>query len=182
MNSSPKTLTSFHIVVIFPTNDQVLPFSPLPNKRPRSFPHKTLRFNSFPLQFYPDLSSTEYKTKKISLYYNDYSKILTGLKKQEDFFWLNEVNSQSLQASLKNLGQAFQNFFKKRAKYPRFHKKKNKNAFKVPQNFKVQDDFIFIPKLKTGIKFNKHRNYQRKNSAPLYIPSPFWEVFRFYRG
>src|SRR5690349_11576409 len=40
--------------------------------------------------------------------------------------WLKEVNSQALQMSLRNLDNAFTNFFKKRSRYPKF-KSKNDN-------------------------------------------------------
>ena len=48
------------------------------------------------------------------------AKTLTLLKKQEDFAWLNEINSQTLQFSLRYLETSYTNFFRGRAKFPRF--------------------------------------------------------------
>lgn len=43
---------------------------------------------------------------------------MTGLKKEEKYLGLGEVNSQSLQAWLKNLDDAYKCFFKKQNKFP----------------------------------------------------------------
>ena len=48
------------------------------------------------------------------------------LKKEKDFEWLNEVNSQSLQMSLRNLDDAFTKFFREKKGFPKFHKKTGK--------------------------------------------------------
>lgn len=94
------------------------------------------------------------QTKKSSNYYEQ-SKELTALKKLEAYSWLKEVNSQSLQHALRHLDAAYVNFFKGRAKFPRFHSKKHGGSFAVPKSFKVNDNKIFIPKFKKGIKFVK---------------------------
>ena len=46
--------------------------------------------------------------------------MLTGLKKQDDFSFLKEVDAVALQQSLRDLDRAFQNYFQKRAKEPCF--------------------------------------------------------------
>jgi putative transposase len=45
------------------------------------------------------------KDKKSDNYYKQ-AATLTKLKKEEDFVWLKEINSQSLQSSLRNLDTA----------------------------------------------------------------------------
>lgn len=55
--------------------------------------------------------------------YHETSAILTELKKQPEFGWLNEVSSVPVQQSLRHLQTAFGNFFAHRAKYPTFKKK-----------------------------------------------------------
>jgi len=50
--------------------------------------------------------------------------MLTKLKKHEEYKWLKEVDCTSLQNSLRDLDQAYKNFFNKRAKYPRFKLKR----------------------------------------------------------
>src|SRR5215468_6514053 len=49
---------------------------------------------------------------------------LTALKQQPETAWLNEIDSQALQQTLKDLHRAFVNFFEKRARHPRFKSRK----------------------------------------------------------
>ena len=60
--------------------------------------------------------------------YHDTSALLTELKKQPETVWLNEVSSVPVQQSLRHLQTAFGNFFAKRAKYPTFKSKHDKQA------------------------------------------------------
>ena len=99
------------------------------------------------------------KTRKSSNYYEQ-AKELTAMKKTEAYSWLNEINSQTLQHALRHLETAYVNFFKGRAKFPRFHSKKHGGSFAVPQHFKVEGNRIFIPKFKGGIRFAKSRDVQ----------------------
>jgi putative transposase len=94
--------------------------------------------------------------KKTDNYYGQ-SRTLTDLKKEQDTIWLKEVNSQTLQFALRSLDTAYVNFFRGNAKFPRFKSRKNKNTFTVPQHTKVVDDRIYVPKFKSGIKVNIHR-------------------------
>ncbi len=72
-------------------------------------------------------------------------------KMYEEKPWLKEVNSQSLQQSLKDLDSAFSHFFKKNNSFPKFKSKYNpKQSFRVPQHFEISKDkkYIKLPKLK----------------------------------
>lgn len=60
--------------------------------------------------------------------YHETSGLLTELKKQPEYVWLNEVSSVPVQQSLRHLQTAFSNFFAKRAKYPSFKSKHDKQA------------------------------------------------------
>ncbi len=104
----------------------------------------------------------KYLNEKISLNYYDNARTLTELKKEEKYIWLKEVNSQSLQASIKNLDIAYKNFFRKQNKFPRFKSKYDKQSFKIPQNILIKENKIVIPKFKEGIKLNIHRQIQGK--------------------
>jgi putative transposase len=100
----------------------------------------------------------------------EYVKKLVPLKKSEEYSWLKEVNSQTLQQSILNLDKAFKNMFTKRAKFPKFKKKnKSKNSFHVPQNVSVffDEKLVFFPKFKEGVKCNFHRSFdgQIKNAT-----------------
>jgi putative transposase len=55
--------------------------------------------------------------------YHETSSLLTDLKKQPEYLWLNEVSSVPVQQVLRHLQTAFVNFWAKRTKYPVFKKK-----------------------------------------------------------
>ena len=88
------------------------------------------------------------------------TKALTLLKKKEDFAWLKEINSQTLQFSLRCLKTAYTNFYSGRTKFPKFKAKKHGGSFTVPQNCSIKDGKIYIPKFKQGIKIKEHRAFQ----------------------
>ena len=85
------------------------------------------------------------------------AKILTELKHSEEFLWLSEINSQTLQHALRHLETAYVNFFRGKAKFPTFKSKKAKNSFSIPQHCTISDGRIYIPKFKEGIKVKEHR-------------------------
>ena len=87
--------------------------------------------------------------------YNKDAADLTKLKKEIP--WLKEALSQSLQRTLRNLDTAFNSFFAKRNKFPRFKSRRDKQSFCIPQNTEVKDGRLYIPKFKEGIKIKQHR-------------------------
>lgn len=91
-----------------------------------------------------------YMNQQKTLNYYDNAASLTELKKE--LVWLKEVNSQSLQFSLKCLEGAYSKFFARSAKFPRFKSKKSKQSFCVPQHGRIENNFLFIGKFKQGIK------------------------------
>ena len=84
------------------------------------------------------------------------------MKKQEEYSWLSEVNSQSLQAKLEDLDKAYVSFFKKKTNFPKFKSKKNNQSFRIPQSTKVdfENNKIYIPKFLKGIKFSNSRIFK----------------------
>lgn len=96
------------------------------------------------------------ETKK-GLTYHDTSAMLTQLKMQSDFAWLQESNAQALQQSLRDLDCAYNNFFNKRAGFPRFKKKHGKQSFRVPQRFELKDEKLYLPKI-SPIRIVIHRS------------------------
>jgi len=93
------------------------------------------------------------KDKKSDNYYTQ-AKTLTDLKKKEEYEWLKEVNSQTIQFALRSLDTAYANFFRGMAQFPKFKSRKHKNTFTIPQFGVVKDGKILIPKFKDGIKVN----------------------------
>jgi putative transposase len=57
----------------------------------------------------------------------------------KQFVWLKEVNSQSLQSSLRNLDTAYNKFFRKQTKFPRFKSKFDRQSFTIPQSVYIED-------------------------------------------
>ena len=87
---------------------------------------------------------------------------LVKKKKTGKFAWLNEVNSQSLLNALLNVYTAFTNFFKGRAKFPRFKSKKNpQRSYQCPQHCTANfgQGVINLPKIK-GIKTVFSREFE----------------------
>lgn len=68
---------------------------------------------------------------------------------KQEFAWLGESPSQALQQVLKDLDRAYQNFFAKRAAFPKFKRKGQNDSFRYPQGVKLDqpNSRIFLPKL-----------------------------------
>lgn len=83
------------------------------------------------------------------LSYNTYAKELPVLKKA--YSWLKEVESTSLQQTLKDLDSAYSRFFKKLGGYPKFKSRRNpKQSYRcqlVNGNIELRDNCIKLPKL-----------------------------------
>ena len=79
--------------------------------------------------------------------YNKITKLLPEWKKELP--WLKDCNAQVLQLSLKDLECAFKNFFAKRADFPKFKRKGEKESFRFPQGCKLeqQNNRIYLPKI-----------------------------------
>ena len=79
----------------------------------------------------------------------DMIKLLTPLKKQEEYEFLNEVSNTTLQIICSDLNNAYQKFFNKVTKFPKFKsKRKSKLVFPVCTNrFYFTKDYVQIQKL-----------------------------------
>jgi len=126
-----------------------------PNKEQKILLEKHFGCVRFVYNHFLNVRNVEYKTNKVNMSYYDTANELSVLKNKEEFIFLNEVNSQSLQWSLRFLDIAFRNFFRGQSKFPNFKKKSNNQSFKVPVNttFKLKNNKIIIPKFKEGINF-----------------------------
>ena len=68
--------------------------------------------------------------------------------KRTEFPWMLEVTKCAPQLAIMQLGQAFQNFFAKRAKYPVFRKKGVHDRFSISNDqFTIKEKTMQIPKL-----------------------------------
>ena len=67
------------------------------------------------------LRSDAYYERQERIGYHQTSSMLTDLKKQPEYAWLNEVSCVPTQQALRHLDKAYRNFFEGRADYPKFH-------------------------------------------------------------
>ena len=119
-----------------------------------------------------------YKDNGTTLNFNNTCISLTSLKKQEEYQWLSEVNAQCLQGSLKNLENAYQRFFKKQSKFPKFKSKKiNNDTFHCPQHVSIEENKIFVPKFKKGISFIKHRELKGEIRSATFSKVPSGKMY-----
>lgn len=83
--------------------------------------------------------------------YTQTSAMLTGLKRQDKFAFLKEVDSVALQQSLRDLDRAFINFFQKRAGYPSFKSKhchwQSYRTLNQNDKIHIAGKYIRLPKL-----------------------------------
>ena len=100
--------------------------------------------------------------------YIDTGKGLSGyeVKKQipqlkKEYEWLKLTYSQCLQQVCLNLGVAFNNFFERRARYPRFKSKHGKQSIQYPQNVKQINDCLRLPMI-GDVKAIFHREIEGK--------------------
>ena len=109
--------------------------------------------------------------------YYEQAKALTALKEKEETAWLKEVNAQSLQFAIKCLEVAYTNFFKKRAKFPKFKSKHSKNSFTVPQSSHISDNRLFMRKFRECIKCRVHREIRGKIGKVTISKTPSGKYF-----
>jgi len=99
--------------------------------------------------------------KKSSSYYKD-AKYLTELKQQDGYEWMNNIDSQALQQSLRHLDTAYNMFFREICDFPQFKRRSNNQSFTTTQGFGIEDNILYIPKLKTLIKITQDRELPSK--------------------
>ena len=123
-----------------------------------------------------NLMNQTYKDTGKGLSGYEVKTIIPQLKKEYE--WLKLTYSQCLQQVCLNLGVAFNNFFERRARYPRFKSKHGKQSIQYPQNVKRIDDCLRLPKI-GDVKAIFHRSIEgeiktvtvSKNKANQYFAS-----------
>ena len=129
-----------------------------PNKAQQELIAKTIGCSRFVFNHFLAYWNNSYKDTGKGLTYNTCSAKLTQLKKE--LLWLKEVDSISLQSSLKNLDDSFKRFFKKQNDAPRFKSKMNKVQSYTTKhtngNTAVIGNKIKLPKLGL-VKFAKSK-------------------------
>jgi putative transposase len=106
----------------------------------------------------------------------DLMKEVTQLKSTEECSWLRDTQAQTLQSSLRNLDVAYTNFFNKKADFPRFKKKSNKQSFQYPQDVKIKGNKVFLPKI-GWVKFFNSRTFEGTIKTVTVSKNPSGDCF-----
>lgn len=96
-----------------------------PNSEQRLLIAKTIGSVRFVFNHMLEAWNTTYKETGKGLSYSKCSAMLPSMKKSGDTSWLKEVDSMALQNTTKDLANAFDRYFKKQSRLPKFKSKKN---------------------------------------------------------
>ena len=159
---------------IYPTKDQL------------NLIEKTFGCCRFVYNFFLAKSIKDYEETKKSNNYNQNSVLLTQMKKSDEYAFLKEVEAMALQASLRDLDTAYQNFFRnvkqgKKPGYPKFKKKSSsrqsyKATYSTPAQFHVDNNKLFLPKLK-WVKFRGNLDVKGKPLSATISRTPSGKYF-----
>jgi len=143
-----KTIYKSYNFRIFPTEEQEILLT------------KHFGACRFAFNYFLNERKEKYLSEDKYIGFENNSKELTKLKKLDDFIWLKEVNSQSLQASIRDLDKAYSAFFHKKNSFPKFKSRFGKQMFRVPQYVFLESGKLVIPKFKEGVKIKLHREVE----------------------
>lgn len=118
-----------------------------PNRKQKELIDMTFGHTRFVWNEILNMMNTRYKNNPTlkPLKRTQFSVLLTQLKRE--YIWLKDVDSVALQCTVLNLSDAFDRFFKKQCKYPKFKSKKN-----IAQNYTSTIRG-------KGIRFNENQRY-----------------------
>lgn len=129
-----------------------------PDKEQEILIAKSLGCNRFIYNSFLAKRKEAWEEHQETLNYNACSAVLTQLKKELP--WLKEPDSTSFQSSLKDLDDAYQDFFAGKKGYPKFKSKRDLDQSYTSKNNKssirIVDNLIRLPKL-GFVKFARSR-------------------------
>ncbi|NBG87238.1 IS200/IS605 family element RNA-guided endonuclease TnpB [Isachenkonia alkalipeptolytica] len=153
-----------------------------PNREQEILIAKTIGCSRFVYNHFLSLWNEAYTKTGKGLTYHACSAMIPQMKKDEQTIWLQEVDSISLQSSVKNLSDAFSRFFKKQNNPPQFKSKKNPvqsyTTKNVNNSIRIVHNSFKLPKLGL-VKFRKSQDPKgrvlnatiRKNAGGKYFVS-----------
>lgn len=125
---------------IYPTNAQISLIS-------QNFGNARFIYN-----YFLDLKQKTYEESKESISLTKTQSMMTKLKQETDYSWLNLSDSMSLQESLKDLDKAYRNFFKGSG-FPNFKKKTHNQSYRTRNQSNgiriLDNNHINLPLLKS---------------------------------
>ena len=134
-----------------------------PNAAQASCINRTLGCCRFVYNHFLALRRDEWNANHVSIRYEDTSRLLTEMKRREETSWLKEADAVALQQSLRTLDKAFQNFFQKLARYPRFKsKRRHQQSYRTMSKSGIRFDgknHLHLPKL-GNVRIRKSRDFE----------------------
>lgn len=139
-----------------------------PSKEQEIIINKSIGSCRFIFNHYLTQRIESYKNESKSLNYNDNANDLKNLKKEYE--WLKEVSGVALQQTLKDLDQAYKNFFRRVKQggavgFPKFKSKRNnKQSYRDMNNnnaIRIKNNKIKLPKL-GWVKFRNSKTFNGK--------------------
>ena len=119
-----------------------------PNSRQEIQFQKTFGCVRFYWNFLLDQRITNYKMKKENPKYIENKLTYAGLKKQEEFAWLKEVEAQPLSQVNMDLNKAYKNTFNSKFGFPKFKSKKySKKSYRTAVGMKVNGRYFYVSKV-----------------------------------
>jgi len=148
-------------VVVNKMANKAYKFRIYPNANQKVLFAKTFGCVRFVYNYWLERKIKQYEEDKTTVTYTACAKEMAEMKKTEEYSFLHEVDSVSLQQSLRHLDAAFQNFFKQpKAGFPKFKSKKhNKNSYSticINGNICISDGYLKLPKVGL-VKLKQHR-------------------------
>lgn len=116
-----------------------------------------LEYKKF-LEENPDIEDTAEERRKFHTFYGiiDLMKKFSEMRSTERYEWLKGIETHSAKEAMRNALSAFENFFNKKSRFPRFKSKKtSKKSFQFrndPNAFYFKDNYVRIPGMPIGDK------------------------------
>jgi len=117
-----------------------------PNKEQKTILHKTFGSVRFVYNTMLDKKIKAYEKDKISISTFTLIKELPLMKKS-NFEWLKEVDSTSLQQSIKNMDKAYQGFFKLKKGYPKFKSRHHSRQSYQTTTANIKEKKLYLAKV-----------------------------------
>lgn len=152
-----------------------------PAKEQQKLIDKTFGCCRFVYNYFLNKSIKTYEESKTSFSCYDLQKQLTQLKKDSEYSWLKEVDSQSLNSSISDLDKACKNFFRglksgQNVGFPKFKRKsasrQSYHVFRTSEpQLSIYNNRIYLPKI-GYMKMNYHRLHEGRITSGTVSKTP----------
>ena len=149
-------------------------FRMYPNKEQERILNQWIGCARFVWNKFLEKNNERYKNEKKFVFYNEMNAQLTQLKNDQEYDWLSNAESTSLQQKLRDLEKALKDSSPKKKnpkKYPHFKSKKtDESGIRITNlNGHFQEGKIHLPKINTLFKVVFHESLKGKPSSVTII-------------